>query len=885
MKFPTEYLSEDWTDAEMSRPAFASQIALSDISGDLLVFKDGSFAGGFSLSCPVISCLPDERRQNIYNAIRSLLKLAPPEANIQIIYWQQGRPSDYDALLRSCANKQKLVIDMVEGKADQTVDSLKRGFIRSTHVDIYINLPSILDAKTIAARIKALEESVVLSKMTGKGGMFRNLALRLQAKFYSLSNPLAGSLIMSLSEYQEARENARITIERLRTALMPSGLSISFLNSNDLLLRYYRHFNPRKYEIGLSPHPYDPTHSTPITESFIHSPITRRRALSVPLIAPNDNDDSLPRGCVLLDGIYHQISTLIMPPSPMYFPHFESVGLFSGLNNLEICMNLCPASVPERKKALEDEKKTIENNAKEEEARIKLLAISNELAELGSGEEKVWRMQHVFINRASTVEALRRQQDTLLSVAQQANSADLSEEIAAAYHYYLATQPGWPRHLDLNRHNIGSTRQAAAIAPIIGGPNIRDEKRIGAFFETSDGSLANIDLEDKSKYSTPTFIIAGQPGSGKSTLCNSLLAQYARLDPRITIVDVGRSYYANVLNLGGEFIEYDIGSSKCRSNIFDVFTDNDAVTKEDIQATLLALKRMVLQPGENELPSALRQTLEDALTTCLNSKRGKPFYMRNFSDAIRDQDTPEGAEMAKRLSPFIASDTSAYGNLFDGPTTYSTNSKITCFELGRLNETAKELLPIAFQAIMQHIINESRSNRNQTRILLMDEAHIFLKDPILSAFIEIIIRTFRKMGVIVIGASQGIKDWVIPGNETAILGNIGGVFACSQTPTNVEKMTELYKLSEVESGLLHDVIMRPGSHGEFVSISNIASVSSRSAVVCYNRLTPLEYATFTSDNSDREVINAFVKSGLTLSEALLRFSREYPRGVNVTGKR
>ncbi|MDD2765265.1 MAG: hypothetical protein PHE83_14975 [Opitutaceae bacterium] len=861
--------------ATLSHPleALGAQVPLVDLSGGIMIFRDGSLAAGFSLQVPVTSLLPDELRYQYFDGLRVALRLLPPDIGAQMVYGQESRPADVVPLLEFKGELPSLVQAAVRARTAALAAALAAGRLRVTTLDFYVSVPPPVPPRQLSRRVSELAGNYLANAPARFSGFMDTVDRRLfrpvEAALNSLFDPYAGTAILALDEYQRARARLVAVAEQVQTSLLQGGFNPRPLQADDLLRRLYRRWNPGKFEAGLVPRPYRANTSVPVAEHFISSDF--------------DWDPSgrrVPKGLFFLDGYYHQVLTLRMPPEWISFPHFEEIGLFSGLNRLELVVNLKPGSTADRIKALQDERKAIENNQKSELNARKLEEISLELRELGTGEEKTWLAQHLFLLRAPTPEELARQAQTLQSAGQRAQSAEITEEIHRVLGYWLAAQPGWSRDQDLNRHNIFNTRQLVATLPAFGGERVEKGDRIGAVYETTDGSLFNLFLHNPRKMSSPNLLVVGAPGKGKSANANTLFTQLCRHQPRLAIIDIGSSYRRLCESLGGAFIRYDIRSDHCRINPFDVFRGRSA-DPIHFQAVILLLAMMVQEKGGNAagLKNEERAALEDALTTMIRQRQGKTFFLGDYRETLQSLGTRAANDLATRLLPYVAGGT--YAHIFDGPSNVPTQAKIVVFELKQCKENSPELLPVVFQVILQHIVALANDFPDDLKVLGMDEAHQLLAEPTIRQFVELAFRTFRKLDVGIVGISQGIQDWIIPEKPMAILQTVSAVLACGQSPESADQLANIYHLSANEKAALQNLQMVHGSYAEAMAIQ--FTPQGRQSVVCINRMQPIEYAMSTTDPADLRVLARLEDRLKSVTEATLEFARRYPRGVRAAG--
>lgn len=858
-----------------------AHLPLVDLSGGIMIFQDGSLGAGFSCTAPMSSLLPNGTRQAIYDGLRAIFtKSLPDDVNIQVVFGQESRVRNLEHITHVLKAKRPLIKQALVDRTKAQLDAVARGEIRVTTLEFYVTIPPVVSTRDTTRRAKMVDTALRERAVAGKKGVAAQASgfwTSVSSKMSAFLFPMPSTIILSMEEYIEGRAKLLSVVEVLSTGLEQAGLSPVPMGRDQIKLAYYRRNNPQKYEAGLNPHPSNDDSLLPIGEEVIASPFQW-----------SPSGKKVPKGMFFLDGYYHQILTLTEAPELMHFPHWEMINMMRGLNRMEMVVNISPASTRKRIQKLQDQLKNIEKNKNDPTEARKYEALNLELESLGAGMERLWNAQHVIVLRDRDSELVSRISKEFIIAAQGANGAEVSEELEYVFGYWMASQPGWCRDQDTNRHNFYNTRQLAAVLPVSGGYRIKPKARIGAVFETADNSLINIFLHDNQEFPNPNFIVAGKPGSGKSVLVNCLMTQLARHDPLITMVDIGGSYRRLCDSMGGNFLEYNLNTTQCRINIFDVFAGRTA-DQQEFESVMMVLEKMVYDPKVDTVGSlsrAQRTTLEDALQALIRKNKGNAFFLKDLRQFLNGQSNEHAEDLAMRLMPFC--ENGSYAALFDGPTTIAKNARFTVFELQKVKNTQPQLLPLIFQTVIQHITALSTRFRQDLQVVAMDEAHVLLKDPLLLNFVELAYRTFRKLGVATIGISQGVDDWLLKGsnNEKAILQNVSGIFACQQVPAAVEATAKIFDLSPNETAALGDLQFNPGVVSEFMAIRFTTSGTigmNRKADICCNRLTPIEYAMYTTDADDLGVINRWLSMGTTMSDATMRFAQKYPRGVRLAG--
>ncbi|WP_181298980.1 conjugal transfer protein TrbE [Pseudomonas sp. Q2-TVG4-2] len=234
-------------------------------------------------------------------------------------------------------------------------------------------------------------------------------------------------------------------------------------------------------------------------------------------------------------------------------------------------------------------------------------------------------------------------------------------------------------------------------------------------------------------------LVAGPTGMGKSVLLANLAMQFRRYSgSRLLIFDMGRSLRATTLGLGGEY--YDLGRDG--DIAFQPLSDIDDETQrtwasEWVQARLL-------QEGVGMGPEQ-----KAAIWTALESLAGAPRAQRTmtgFSVLVQD------AHLRQALQPYILG--GAHGRLLDADEERLGLADVQCFEMEQLMHSKA-----AMAGVLGYLFHrfEERFDGSPT-LLILDEAWLFLDDPLFAARIRQWLKTLRKKNVSVIFATQSLTD-------------------------------------------------------------------------------------------------------------------------------
>lgn len=234
-------------------------------------------------------------------------------------------------------------------------------------------------------------------------------------------------------------------------------------------------------------------------------------------------------------------------------------------------------------------------------------------------------------------------------------------------------------------------------------------------------------------------LVVGPTGMGKSVLLATLAMQFRRYPgSRLFIFDMGRSLRATVLGLAGE--HYDLGGDG------DLAFQPLARIDQDSYRTWAAewLEGRVLHEGV-----AVGPDQKAALWTALTSLAGAPEAQRTLTGlCMLLQDNA----LRQALQPYVLG--GAHGRLLDADTDRLGTAHVQCFEMEELMHSKA-----AVAAVLGYLFARFEARFDGApALLILDEAWLFLDDPLFAARIRQWLKTLRKKNVSVIFATQSLAD-------------------------------------------------------------------------------------------------------------------------------
>ncbi|MBU73914.1 conjugal transfer protein TrbE [Spongiibacter sp.] len=234
-------------------------------------------------------------------------------------------------------------------------------------------------------------------------------------------------------------------------------------------------------------------------------------------------------------------------------------------------------------------------------------------------------------------------------------------------------------------------------------------------------------------------LVVGPTGMGKSVLLATLVLQFRRYPgSQVFAFDMGRSLRATVLGLGGE--HYDLGSED--EIAFQPLAGIDRAETRAWAADWLEAR--ITQEGLTLGPDE-----KAAIWSALESLAGAPVEQRTltgFSVLLQDN------ALRQALAPYLLG--GAHGNLLDAEYDRLGSADVQCFEMEELMASRAAVLAVLGVLFARF---EKRFDGAPT-LLVLDEAWLFLDDPVFAARIRQWLKTLRKKNVSVVFATQSLAD-------------------------------------------------------------------------------------------------------------------------------
>ena len=234
-------------------------------------------------------------------------------------------------------------------------------------------------------------------------------------------------------------------------------------------------------------------------------------------------------------------------------------------------------------------------------------------------------------------------------------------------------------------------------------------------------------------------LIVGPTGAGKSVLLSVLALQFRRYErSQLVIFDKGRSARAATLGLGGAWYELGVKGGLAFQPLRDVDDEGARLWALDWLCGVLAHERVLITPE-----------IKETIWSALKSLGSAPVAERTMTGlvALLARDS-----LRQALTPYTLE--GPYGRFLDADADRLSGADVLTFEMEELMALPGLVAPVL--TYLFHAL-EARFDGRPT-LLVLDEAWLFLDDPLFADRIREWLKTLRKKNVAVVFATQSLSD-------------------------------------------------------------------------------------------------------------------------------
>jgi conjugal transfer ATP-binding protein TraC len=308
-------------------------------------------------------------------------------------------------------------------------------------------------------------------------------------------------------------------------------------------------------------------------------------------------------------------------------------------------------------------------------------------------------------------------------------------------------------------------------------------------------------------------VVFAKSGAGKSFAVKLEILRSLMMGVEVFVLDPENEYQRMAEAVGGAYVKLSLGSPT-RINPFELpkvvdseEADNalrsNLITLHGLlrlmmggaQAQMLGSQAQVapaLSPVEEaDLDAALIETYAKAGITNdpLTHMVTPPTIVDLYETLLHAGGT--GPQLAQRLRKYT---TGTFAGIFSQQSNIDINNPFAVFNIRDLED---ELRPVAMYIVLNFIWNKTKVDKRK-RILVIDEAWQFMKYEDSASFIFSLAKRARKYALGITTISQDVEDFIESRMGRAIVANASMQLLLKQSPSAIDKLADVFKLTSEE---------------------------------------------------------------------------------------
>jgi type IV secretory pathway VirB4 component len=194
---------------------------------------------------------------------------------------------------------------------------------------------------------------------------------------------------------------------------------------------------------------------------------------------------------------------------------------------------------------------------------------------------------------------------------------------------------------------------------------------------------------------------------------------------------------------------------------------------------------------ESDLDTALIQTYSKAgITNDPLTHMSKPPTISDLYDVLLHMGGT-GPQLAQRLRKYT---TGTFAGIFSQQSNINIDNPMVVFNIRDLED---ELRPVAMYIVLNYIWNKTKTDKKK-RLLIVDEAWQLMKYEDSANFLFSLAKRARKYNLGLTTISQDVEDFIGSTMGRAIVANSSMQILLKQSPTAVDNLADVFKLTSEE---------------------------------------------------------------------------------------
>ena len=308
-------------------------------------------------------------------------------------------------------------------------------------------------------------------------------------------------------------------------------------------------------------------------------------------------------------------------------------------------------------------------------------------------------------------------------------------------------------------------------------------------------------------------VVFAKSGAGKSFTVKLEALRSLMMGTEIFIIDPENEYERMCNAVGGAYVRLSL-SSATRINPFElprvVDTDEADNALRSNLITLHGLLRLMMGGAqaqmagagammvpalnpveESDLDAALIETYAKAgITNDPLTHTGTPPTITDLYETLLHMGGT-GPQLSQRLRKYT---TGTFAGIFSQQSNIDINNPLVVFNIRDLED---ELRPVAMYIILNYIWNKTKSDQRR-RLLVVDEAWQLMKYEDSANFLFSLAKRARKYNLGITTVTQDVEDFMGSRMGRAVVANASMQFLLKQSPSAVDVLADVFKLTAEE---------------------------------------------------------------------------------------
>ncbi len=360
---------------------------------------------------------------------------------------------------------------------------------------------------------------------------------------------------------------------------------------------------------------------------------------------------------------------------------------------------------------------------------------------------------------------------------------------------FLATAP-----FGIDRLNITRNMDTTSVATTFPLTSTELSSDRGVLYGINSQNESFI-IFDRFSLQNANMTIFATSGAGKSYFVKLEALRSLMVGTETIVIDPESEYKTIAEAVGGEYISFSYNSD-AKINPFDLSQIREEGENQlglkilSLHSLMKVIMGAISPTQEALLDRALIMTYKAKGITMDPETQGRePPLMEDLYKTLIGMEVPDALDLAARIEKFVKG---SFVGIFDKQTNINIVNPFTVFSVKDLQDA---LRPIAMFIILDYIWTRVKKDLKK-RILIVDEAWHMMRYPDTAQFLWSVVKRSRKYYLGLTTITQDVEDFLGQDIGKAIVTNSAMQVLLKQSPAAIDKIGEVFYLSQGEKRLL-----------------------------------------------------------------------------------